>query len=515
VLKRYVNFMNNPDERTAVDQFGKGDKYFGVCTLMATLPGLPMFGHGQFEGLAERYGMEYRRAYRDEAPDRDLVARHEREISPLLHRRALFAEVSEFLLYDFFSDRGGVNEDVFAYSNRVGDARALVVYHNRYADTRGWIRVSSAYAEKAADGSRRLRQRTLGEAFGLSSSGDALVAFRDARSGLEHLHLGAPLAEQGLRLELDAYRCHVFLDWREWVDDGGRPWRALCAELGGRGVPSLDRALRALELRPMHHALRALLELARDPRLETPATLPTSWLEQASERLHALLGAVSREAGRRSGSTEAAALEGFRRRLESALRLASHPMREAWPEAALEALPRAGAPSWTAVLAFAALDSVGRWSDPARPERAAARRFDELEWREPLAHAFAESGAEDDERWRWAARVRAAFAHAAPNRGASAPLYPLAEWLDDPDVAWALGAHEHDGVRYVVQELYERLLGWMAVRALLDAGPASTVDDASVKGIATALTRHVEAAGQAGYRIDDLLALVTTRARRR
>ena len=60
VLKRYVNFMNNPDERTAVDQFGKGDKYFGVCTMLATLPGLPMFGHGQIEGFGERYGMEYR-----------------------------------------------------------------------------------------------------------------------------------------------------------------------------------------------------------------------------------------------------------------------------------------------------------------------------------------------------------------------------------------------------------------------------------------------------------------------
>ncbi|MCK4472060.1 MAG: alpha-amylase, partial [Anaerolineae bacterium] len=36
ILKRYVNFMNNPDERTAVDQFGKGDKYFGICTMMAT-----------------------------------------------------------------------------------------------------------------------------------------------------------------------------------------------------------------------------------------------------------------------------------------------------------------------------------------------------------------------------------------------------------------------------------------------------------------------------------------------
>src|ERR1700761_3923854 len=47
ILKRYVNFMSNPDERTAIDQFGSGDKCFGVATLLATLPGLPMFGHGQ------------------------------------------------------------------------------------------------------------------------------------------------------------------------------------------------------------------------------------------------------------------------------------------------------------------------------------------------------------------------------------------------------------------------------------------------------------------------------------
>ncbi len=98
ILKRYVNFMNNPDERTAIDQFGASDKYFGVATVMATMPGLPMFGHGQIEGFAERYGMEYRRAYVDETPDQELIARHEREIFPLLHRRALFAEVDDFAL---------------------------------------------------------------------------------------------------------------------------------------------------------------------------------------------------------------------------------------------------------------------------------------------------------------------------------------------------------------------------------------------------------------------------------
>src|SRR5262249_34812035 len=99
ILKRFVNFMNNPDERTAVDQFGKDDKYFGCCILMATLPGTPMFGHGQIEGFGERYGMEYRRAQREEEPDPYLIERHEREVFPLLHRRYLFAEVENFRLY--------------------------------------------------------------------------------------------------------------------------------------------------------------------------------------------------------------------------------------------------------------------------------------------------------------------------------------------------------------------------------------------------------------------------------
>ncbi len=161
ILKRFVNFMNNPDEDTAVAQFGKGDKYFGVCTLMATLPGLPMFGHGQIEGFTEKYGMEYRRAYWDEQVDWDLVHRHEREIFPLLRRRYLFAEVGTFpALRSLSRPKGDVNEDVFAYSNRAGDERALVVYHNKYANTRGWIRTSVGYAGKTGKGEeRRLMQK--------------------------------------------------------------------------------------------------------------------------------------------------------------------------------------------------------------------------------------------------------------------------------------------------------------------------------------------------------------------
>ncbi len=177
IMKRYVNFMSNPDERTAIDQFGTGDKCFGVAAMMATLPGLPMFGHGQIEGFTEKYGMEYQRPRYEETPDHWLVERHEREIAPLLNRRWLFAESSNFLLYDFFQGTGLVDENVFAYSNRNGSERALVVYNNRYGTAHGTIDYSAAYADKGAG---QLRQQRLREGLGLSGDGAAMLAFRDS-----------------------------------------------------------------------------------------------------------------------------------------------------------------------------------------------------------------------------------------------------------------------------------------------------------------------------------------------
>src|SRR3989337_98625 len=93
ILKRYVNFMNNPDEKTAVEQFGNGDKYFGICTVLSTMPGLPMFGHGQIEGFTEKYGMEYKQAYYNETPDEHLIWRHNKELFPLMKMRYLFSQI--------------------------------------------------------------------------------------------------------------------------------------------------------------------------------------------------------------------------------------------------------------------------------------------------------------------------------------------------------------------------------------------------------------------------------------
>src|SRR5215208_365903 len=232
ILKRYVNFMSNPDEKTALEQFGNGDKYFGVATVLATLPGLPMFGHGQVEGFREKYGMEFRKPKWEETPDEGLVGGHDWKIFPILHKRYLFADVEQFFLYDLFSADGGVDENVFAYSNIHGDERGLVLYHNRFAYTTGWIKISAAYLDK---GTGDLRQKSLAEAMGLPFEG--YIIFKDYVTHLEYIRSCEEFWQKGMYVDLHAYQHHVFMDWR-FVDD--EKWQTLHEALKGAGVESMQ-----------------------------------------------------------------------------------------------------------------------------------------------------------------------------------------------------------------------------------------------------------------------------------
>ncbi|GAB6392999.1 MAG: alpha-amylase [Treponematales bacterium] len=287
ILKRFVNFMNNPDEETAAAQFGKGDKYFGVCTLLVTMPGLPMFGHGQIEGFEEKYGMEYRRAYRDEQPDRGLVERHEREIFPLMKKRCLFAGSADFRLYDFRGGDGAVNENVFAYSNRAGDERALVFYNNAYSGAAGWARYSAAARR---DGSRG--RDSLCEALGLHGEDRFFAVFREQRSGLWFIRSSKEIAERGLFVSLSGYEAQVFLDIHEVEDaaggDGGKwagRWARLNHELAGRGTGSLENAAEDIFLAALYEPLNALFSPERAEalgRLTAKAAKPAPHKERAA-----------------------------------------------------------------------------------------------------------------------------------------------------------------------------------------------------------------------------------------
>ena len=267
ILKRYVNFMNNPDEDTAIAQFGKGDKYFGVCLMMITMPGLPMIGHGQVEGLTEKYGMEYGRAYYDEQPDLELLSRHYREIFPVLKKRRLFAEVSHFYLFDLYAPEGVVNEHVYAYTNRLGDERALVLYNNRYDAAEGWIRLSVGYLDNG-----EIKQTLLADALLLPHEHDAYLVLKEHATGLEFIRSCRSIRENGLFITLQGYRYNLFLDFRIVKPSRLKPYDRVCDHLNGRGAESIELEALSMSLKPVHEIISS--ELLLLGMVASPEELP-------------------------------------------------------------------------------------------------------------------------------------------------------------------------------------------------------------------------------------------------
>ncbi len=494
ILKRYVNFINNPDEKTAVEQFGKGDKYFGVATLMATLPGLPMFGHGQVEGLAERYGMEFRRALWDEQIDEHLVGRHAREIFPLLHRRRVFAGVENFLLYDFFTPDGAVNEDVFAFSNRVGDERGLAVYHNKYANTAGWIRTSAAYLDKA---SGKLLQRNLGEGLGLENSRESFVVMRDNVTGLEYLRNSNELWEKGLYIELGAYHRHVFIDFRPVRDNADQRYARLSALLNGRGVPSVDEALREMYLQPVHQPFRELMNVEtlrglldaratrRGAHKARPGRLQESPLQITLDGIEKKFLCFARAAKQFSGGTgdESALTKQVRREIEMLLQLqatAGHRKTTAPLRSAINYLRSHLADdaawatlfTWTFVHALAQVQGDGNGSTftPSWVERSHLW-IDEWMLGKLIARAFQDFGLGETPAWQAITAIKLMTKHqrwfALRDRRQSRARLVLNAWLEDDEARRFLQINRYNDVVWFNQEAFEALVGWMFAAAFV------------------------------------------------
>ncbi|MGZ9160314.1 MAG: alpha-amylase family glycosyl hydrolase [Candidatus Limnocylindrales bacterium] len=508
ILGRYVNFMSNPDEETAVEQFGKGDKYFGVAMVMATLPGLPMLGHGQIEGFGEKYGMEFRRARLDEAPDRALVERHERELFPLFHRRGWFAEVHDFLLYDFVTDGGGVDEHVFAYSNGSGPTRSLVLFHDRFASTAGTIRESVSYARKSAGGAKRLVRRSLAEGLALPNDPVVFVTFRDARTGLAYLRSCRALWERGLHVSLGAYQGHVYWEFRELPDGSAGQWRRLAERLGDRGVPSLEDALRELQLEPVHAPLRAIFG-DREIAAVLDGTTTATDLDVLETRLAAFLRAVAEATGV-AGDPEAVS-ETIRREVAGAYR--ASPMGDAsggrdrsdgtdgQADAPLTRGDRA------AVLGWLALSRVGALAPGADIAATSAAWYDELQLAPVIAAGFRSAGLDEATAWATADTLRVLLTLTRPSairgRGRGADLRLLDLWLARHPVRTAMGVNTWEGVEWLDRDRFSSLLHW-AVR--LDALASGTEPDTAL------VERFLTAASGAGYRIDALrVALGGTR----
>ena len=535
ILKRYVNFMSNPDERTAIDQFGSGDKFFGCCVLLATLPGLPMFGHGQVEGFTERYGMEYKQAKMREVPDERLVGRHQSEIAPLLKRRWQFAESENFLLYDFWTESGSVDENVFAYSNRSGGASSVILYNNSYGSTGGTMHHSAASVEKA---SGQMKERSLAEGLALEGwaqggAGGAVVTYRDSVSGLEYLRRSSDVIGRGLSMPLRGYQYAVLLEWRELRSTAEEPWDVLSDALNGAGVYSIREALKGLKLRPLAEALRQVLGMnvvnafaeaaeklaglvegaeepvgptleGDDPEVDrTGPGIPVvdphglgAWYADFAGKALALYDeikvnrGVPLEVSREQYGRNCAELS----RGVIGLGKLSRSFGTAWPVALGRIVPGAEdgvrpETAWAPALAWVALESFG-WKSEA------VAWFDRLDLRAALAEVLAALGFEGEGAWWAAAGVRAML------RGVHG-LRTKAFWSDQ-DVRWLAGVSDSGGTTYVNKERFEELVCRLEIPALVAvAGGQGTETLVETEGrVGTACQSMTEA----GYDLDIWLA---------
>jgi len=525
ILERYVNFMNNPDERTAVDQFGKGDKYFGICTMMVTMPGLPMFGHGQIEGFTEKYGMEYRRAYWDEQPDGYLLDRHEREIFSLLRRRYLFTKAESFLLYDLFTPKGYVNEDVFAYSNQAGDERALVVYHNRYAEARGWIRTSVAYSSLRGD-EHVLVQKSLGEGLGLHNDANAFCIFRDVVAGLEYIRNSQELFEKGLYVELDAYKRQVFLDFREVWDNEWHQYAHLTAYLNGRGVPRIDEATKEIFVRSVHEPFKELVSASTfrklmDARVTEPGKEPDPQLVRSVEETTVrLLQAVKQVAG--GTGDEIVVAREIRHKLEAILQLPVLENRFPLPRSpqtglsvqdVLASLGDAPA-DWGTLLGWLFTHALGKVVERADDVQLSRSWLDEWLLSRIVAGTLQDLGL-DEGGTRWSvAVIRLLTTHQRWFEGQppKRPYQILASWLRDGEVQRILGLNRYQGILWFRKEAFDKLLEWMLLVAVVtcSADPLRPTTEAAEEIVESCdVVRMLQRAEEeCGYQVQKLLEAV-------
>lgn len=521
ILKRFVNFMNNPDERTAVDQFGKDNKYFGVCTVMITMPGLPMFGHGQIEGFAEKYGMEYRRAYWDETTDGYLVERHDREIFPLLHKRYLFAGVENFLLYDFFTPDGHVDENIFAYSNRHGYERSLVVFNNSTNNVRGWIRMSVSFAVGSGGGAgKHLMQKTLSEGLSIKPDDGCFTIFRDHMSGLEYIRNSTGLVEKGLYVELGSYHYHVFLYFREVRDSYERQYTQICEYLNGRGTPSIEESMQELFLQPIHNALRGLINPDTLGKLVSAAAIPSGEVpldhsalikELTGERTLFLLREIKRFAS--APADELRLSDNIQKKLAKAFTI---PMLYE-PEAAetekmiFSCTPAAPHFCWLFI------HSLGEIMDAGIDASEQSRGFiDEWLLDRILIDAFKTLGLSATETWE-AVRLISIFTthqHWLNEQDTTkcGNRRVLESFLNDNEVQQLLQINRYQDILWFSKEAFETFLSWMFFTGYISLASKADTEESGdrnriVKKMHSVVRRIYHASLESGYRVDRLMEL--------
>ncbi|HLF91543.1 MAG TPA: hypothetical protein VI451_21540, partial [Anaerolineales bacterium] len=478
--------------------------------------------------------------YYDETADSALITRHEREIFPLLHRRHLFADVKNFLLYDFYSDNGDVIEDVFAYSNKEEGEGSLVLFHNKWGEARGWVKMSAAYAVKTGDGEdKTLEQRHLAEGLGLTYSAEYYTIFREHITGREYIRNSKEIHEKGMRFEMGAFEYRVYLDFHEVHDTTGE-YAALADYLHGRGVPSIEEARKEIFLRSILEPFRVLVsaETVRDLMRRKGEKEKRGEVDEAISNLQSPISnllSAAKEISGGEGDVEAAAAE-IVAKLDAVLKLPA--LTERFPKARSKKYMAADTIlketlgedeiAWAMILAWTVTHALGKVVEKEKEngrkgEKENGRKFAALsrswidEWLlgKILSTTIQNLGADQPASWRavplfklLVARYGQWFALDAkkPERA----FATLQAWLKDPEAQQYLGVNRFNGVLWYNKGTFTKLLNWMFTLTVVEI--TNTLKPEKIPNAILNVYKIVEELQEAdevsGYQVEALLEAV-------
>ncbi len=544
ILKRYVNFMSNPDEETAIQQFGTGDKYFGICVMMNTLPGLPMFAHGQVEGFTEKYGMEYQRAYYHEEPNAWLIEKHEKEIFPLTEKRYLFSEVKHFHIYDFLNQDGHVNENVFAFTNKHYHEKALVLFNNKYDICEGWVK-ESAPRLLGGGKSKALITSSLAHELGMKNDSRMYYKVREQMSGMEHLWNGKDIHENGLHMHLQGFEYRVFFDFEELYDADGRI-RELHEQTRGQGLQDLQLALDLKKRQPLHQAFQRVFDPDRvhhftelavrqgslRQQKQVPQLFRDDFLAFASMLAETGQAAVEAEKAFDSFVIRLTSIADGVRFLHVGDSKIQQVLKQQAIDSATDLLLLSSSHSYREnsliLLTSYALSAAGKGAQDAD-----ALFFDQLLFSHALDGVLAQTGhsGSDQTRYKTLIRILLRYGESAFDflgkplpRGRTAitlqndPVIrtekqKLAKILKDPLVMKYLGVNQHEGIWYYSKEAFEQLCRWLYSVACFsffrpreEKRLSANARSGAVRRAIKLLADVTELSVQSGYQLEKLLA---------
>jgi hypothetical protein len=321
------------------------------------------------------------------------------------------------------------------------------------------------------------------------------------------------LCERGLYVELGAYKCHVFLDFREISDNEWHHYEHLAAYLNGRGVPSVEAVRLEILFQPVHHPFMELVNADVFKRLmkgrvtKAGAHAEDALLDEVEGKMQTLLQGIKGFAG--GQGDEAAIASEVRAQLSAALRLPV--LKKGEIGEYLRTNLNDHPPAWGVLFGWLFVHGLGKTVAEIGFEEHSRSWLDEWQLGRMLAGVLRDLGL-DEEGAEYAVTVIKLLTARQRwfEEKATVDMFEvLSSLFRDNDAQRALQVNRYQDTLWFNKEAFEQIIWWMFVIATVVCTSRSPHRPAvEIPTLWETVNRLRQASEASGYQVEKLLGAV-------